>query len=68
MKVTSGGDLTDVGDSGGPWFTGNTALGIHSGGNARSPRNTHGMAFYMSVTYLNDDGPLDFNLYMQKVE
>lgn len=60
VLVESGGDLEDRGDSGGPWLIGNTALGIHSGG------NTAGRAFYMSITYFNDDGPRDFNLVVRK--
>ncbi len=40
-------DLTDRGDSGGPWFTGGTALGIHSGGNQADK------AIYMPINYVN---------------
>lgn len=68
ILVRSNGDLTDLGDSGGPWFDGNTALGIQSGGNWNEPGNTDGLGFYMSITYFNDDGPKDFNLFVQKVD
>lgn len=53
-------DISDAGDSGGPWYTGSTALGITSGGNLGS------RVFYMSITYFNDDGPVDFNLTVRK--
>lgn len=40
--------LSDAGDSGGPWFSGNTALGIHHGGYADGSK-----AFYMALDYLD---------------
>ena len=41
--------LTLGGDSGGPWFTRNTALGVQSGGNANE-------AAYMAINYVQDLG------------
>jgi len=44
-----GVNLSEGGDSGGPWFSGNTAYGIH----------THGIgddAAYMAVNYISDLG------------
>lgn len=55
-------DIDDAGDSGGPWYTGGTALGLHSGGNRA------GVAYYMSITYFDDDGPQDINLVVRKHE
>lgn len=60
--VNNNVDLDDLGDSGGPWFIGGTALGLHSGGNQTSA------SIYMSITYFNDDGPEDFNLKVQQVD
>lgn len=60
--VNNNDDLVDASDSGGPWNFGNTALGIQSGGNT----DPGGHAFYMSITYFNDDGPEDFNLVVRK--
>ncbi len=38
--------LSDEGDSGGPWFSGNTALGIHHAGNGEQ-------ATYMAIDYIS---------------
>lgn len=59
--VNNNTDLSDFGDSGGPWYTqdGKTALGIHEAGDSNE-------AAYMSITYFNDDGPKDFNLVVRK--
>jgi len=40
-------DLSDPGDSGGPWFLGNYAYDTHSGG------LSNGDAFYMAIDYLS---------------
>lgn len=37
-----GANLSEGGDSGGPWFSGNTVYGIHTGGNGND-------AYYMAV-------------------
>lgn len=63
LVVNYNADLSDPGDSGGPWFIGYDALGIHSGSSGYT--TTH-RAYYMSVTYLNDDGPQDLNLTVRK--
>lgn len=57
-------DLDDIGDSGGPWYTrnGRIALGIHVAGD-RLHR-----AAYMSITYFDDSGPIDFNLEVMKAD
>jgi hypothetical protein len=44
-------DLSAPGDSGGPWFRGNTAYGIHQGGD---PDNNY--AYYMAVNYITGLG------------
>lgn len=54
-------DIEDKGDSGGPWYKGRTALGIHVAGDHRN------VAAYMPVTYLNNSGPYDFNLRVRRV-
>lgn len=54
-------DIEDLGDSGGPWYKGRTALGIHVAGDRRN------VAAYMSVTYLDNAGPIDFNLRVRRV-
>ncbi len=41
-------DLSDAGDSGGPWFWGTTAYGTHSG----SPRGDSNDAWYTAVNYV----------------
>lgn len=41
-----GVDLSSTGDSGGPWFLGNTAYGVHSGGVGDD-------AYYMAVNYVD---------------
>lgn len=53
-------DIEDLGDSGGPWYKGRTALGIHVAGDRRN------VAAYMSVAYFNNKGPRDFNLVVKQ--
>lgn len=61
IKVTNyQNDIEDLGDSGGPWYRGQTALGIHVAGDRKN------VAAYMSVTYLNNAGPRDFNLVVRR--
>ncbi|HRC84383.1 MAG TPA: S1 family peptidase [Thermoanaerobaculia bacterium] len=43
--------LSQPGDSGGPWFSGNTAYGVHSGGNGSGT-----LAIYMAIDYLSNLG------------
>ena len=43
------GDLSDSGDSGGPWFNTNDAYGTHVG----SPAGDSNDAFYMAVNYIS---------------
>lgn len=45
-------NLSSGGDSGGPWFNGNTAYGIHHG----EPGDDQGDAIYMAINYINDLG------------
>lgn len=42
--------ISSGGDSGAPWFAGNSAYGIHSGGNGSN------QAVYMAVDYMEDRG------------
>jgi hypothetical protein len=44
-------DLSAGGDSGGPWFRGNTAYGIHQGGD-----DLNNYAYYMAVNYITGLG------------
>ncbi|MEM9292108.1 MAG: S1 family peptidase [Acidobacteriota bacterium] len=44
-------DLSSDGDSGGPWYVGNSAYGIHSGGYPNDNR-----AIYMAVDYMTSQG------------
>ena len=53
-------DIEDIGDSGGPWYKGRIALGIHVAGDRRN------VAAYMSVAYFNNKGPRDFNLVVRQ--
>jgi len=41
-----GVDLSSTGDSGGPWFSGNIAYGVHTGGTGND-------AYYMAVNYVD---------------
>lgn len=51
IKVHNGkADIDDAGDSGGPWYDGRTALGIHSAGDRNHT------AAYMSITYFSNLG------------
>jgi hypothetical protein len=43
--------LSQPGDSGGPWFSGNTAYGVHSGGNGAGT-----LAIYMPIDYISSLG------------
>jgi hypothetical protein len=45
-------NLSDGGDSGGPWFNGNTADGIHHAEPSDDPND----AIYMAINYINDLG------------
>lgn len=60
LVVNNNADIDDRGDSGGPWYDGRIALGIHVAGD-----RLHKGA-YMSITYFNDSGPKDFNLVVRK--
>ena len=44
-----GDDLADGGDSGGPWFRGNTAYGIMR---SQAPEGADGV--YMAINYISD--------------
>ncbi len=48
---SSGGEISDGGDSGGPWFVGDRAYGSHSGGDQAGS-----FAIYMAVDYMNGLG------------
>ena len=43
--------LSQPGDSGGPWFSGNTAYGVHSGGDGSGT-----LAIYMPIDYISSLG------------
>ncbi len=43
--------LSQPGDSGGPWFSGNTAYGVHSGGDGAG-----NLAIYMPIDYISSLG------------
>jgi hypothetical protein len=45
-------DLSEPGDSGGPWFIANTALGSHCG----SPYGDSNDAYYMAINYVSGIG------------
>ncbi len=52
IRVNAGDvPLSLPGDSGGPWFSGNTAYGTHSGGN-----DDNTVAVYMAIDYLSGIG------------
>lgn len=50
-KEKGGSRLSDGGDSGGPWYAGSTAYGIHSGG---SESQNFWFAYYMPINYINE--------------
>ena len=55
VKVTgNGANLSDGGDSGGPWYVGHQAYGIHSGG--WSSGASEGDSYYMAINYVTDTG------------
>ncbi|MEM9598674.1 MAG: trypsin-like serine protease [Acidobacteriota bacterium] len=47
----NGGNLSDPGDSGGPWFVENLAYGIHSGG--YDTGSNAGDSIYMAINYIS---------------
>ncbi|MEM6794583.1 MAG: S1 family peptidase [Acidobacteriota bacterium] len=44
----AGNNISEGGDSGGPWFVGNNAYGIHSGGNSEGSKATYTAADYLA--------------------
>lgn len=52
-------DLSALGDSGGPWFSGNTAYGVHSGGFVN-----YNDAYYMAINYVDY---LDLTVLLGKI-
>lgn len=57
ISVTGANLACDGGDSGGPWFNGQTAFGIHKGGSSTGPAPGQcSFAFYMSTDYLSGLG------------
>lgn len=53
---SSGQRLSDGGDSGGPWFIGYTAYGIHKGHN---PGGVENDAYYMAVDFIESGLPVN---------
>ena len=51
-NTNGGGNLSSEGDSGGPWFTANTAWGSHCGEPADDPND----AVYMAINYVSGIG------------
>jgi hypothetical protein len=52
VHESSNGNLSEGGDSGGPWFLVNTAYGTHSGSPGANPND----ALYMAINYVSSLG------------
>ena len=56
VRNSGGADLANIGDSGGPWFSGNTAYGIMRGEATADGGNTYKDGVYMAVNYVSKLG------------